>query len=128
MGHRLTRMLLRASVDVKNPTALSDALIDAVIVNGKRSHAGEAFAATQRWAVNGGPGVWSLLSRLPQVEAKTLILAGRNDKVVPVADSIGAAQLIRDAELRILEPCGHWLARDCPAEFVDATNQFLDAA
>lgn len=128
MGRRLTRMLVRASIGVRNPTALSDDLIDAVIVNGKRPHAGEAFAATQRWAINGGPAVWSLVSKLQRVEAKTLIIAGQNDNIVPVADSIRASQLIPDADLRILEPCGHWLVRDCPTQFVDATDQFLDAA
>jgi len=59
MGRRLTRILLRAGVGVKNPAALSDALVDAVIANGKRPHAGKAFAATQRWAVDGGPVVWA---------------------------------------------------------------------
>jgi pimeloyl-ACP methyl ester carboxylesterase len=126
MGRRLTRMQVRASVGMKNASALTDDLIDAVIVNGKRPHAGEAFAATQRWAFNTGTDGWSLVSQLPQVKAKTLIIAGRNDKIVPVADSIRASQLVPDGDVRILEPCGHWLVRDCPTEFVYAVNQFLD--
>jgi 2-hydroxymuconate-semialdehyde hydrolase len=113
---------------MKNASALTDDLIDAVIVNGKRPHAGEAFAATQRWAFNAGPEGLSLVSRLPEIRAKTLIIAGRNDKIVPVADSIRASQLVDDGEVRILEPCGHRLARDCPTEFVHAVNRFLDAA
>ena len=128
MGRRLTRMQLRAGVGVKNSSALTDDLIDAVIVNGKRPDAGEAFAATQRWAFNAGPEGFSLVSRLPQIKAKTLVLAGRNDKLVPVVDSIRASQLVQDGQVRVLEPCGHWLVRDCPTEFVHAANQFLDAA
>ena len=125
MGRRLTRMQLRASVGVKNASALTDDLVDAVIVNGKRPHAAEAFAATQRWAFN--TGSLSLVSRLPEIGAKTLVLAGRDDKLVPVADSIRASQLVQDGQVRVLEPCSHWLVRECPTEFVDAVNQFLDA-
>ena len=128
MGRRLTRMQVRASVGMKNASALTDELIDAVIVNGKRPHAGEAFAATQRWAFNAGSEGLSLVSKLPRIEAKTLIIAGRNDKIVPVADSIRASQLVQDGEVRVLEPCGHWLVRDCPTEFVHAVNEFLDTA
>jgi pimeloyl-ACP methyl ester carboxylesterase len=128
MGRRLTRIQLRASLGMQNASALTDDLINAVIVNGKRPHAGEAFAATQRWAFNAGPDGLTLVSRLPQIKAKTLIIASRNDKIVPVADSVRAAQLVPDGEVRVLEPCGHWLVRDCPTEFVDAVNEFLDAA
>lgn len=126
LGCRFARMQLRRSA-VENSAALTDELVDAVLVNGKRPQAGEAFAATQRWAFNAGPQSWSLTSRLPQITAKTLIIAGRNDKMVPVADSIRASQLVQDGHVRVLEPCGHWLVRDCPTEFVDAVNEFLDA-
>ncbi len=128
MGRTLTRMLLRASVGMKNASALTDDLIDAVIISGKRPHAGEAFAATQRWAFDAGSEGLSLVSKLPQIKAKTLIIAGRNDKLVPVADSIRASQLVQDGQVQVLESCGHWLVRDCPTEFVCAVNQFLDAA
>ncbi len=127
MGRRLVRLQLRASLGMKKASALTDELIDAVILSGKRPHAGEAFAATQRWAFNGGSGALSLVSRLPQITATTLIIAGRNDPLVPVADSIRAAELIPDGDVLVLEPCGHWLVRECPTEFVCAVDQFLDA-
>ncbi len=126
MGRRVVRMQLRASLAMKKSSALTDELIDAVIISGKRPRAGEAFAATQRWAFSAGPGALSLASRLPQIGAKTLIIAGRNDPLVPVADSIRAAQLIPDGDVLVLEPCGHWLVRECPTEFVRAVDQFLD--
>lgn len=128
MGPRLVRMQLRAGLGMKNASALTDELIDAVIISGKRPHAGEAFAATQRWAFSAGSEGLSLVSRLPRISAKTLILAGRDDTLVPVADSIRASQLVSDGDVLVLEPCGHWLVRECPAEFVHAVNQFLDTA
>jgi pimeloyl-ACP methyl ester carboxylesterase len=128
MGRRLIRMQLRASLGVKNASALTDELIDAVIISGKRPRAGEAFAATQRWAFNAGSEGLSLVSKLPQIRARTLIIAGRDDKLVPVADSIRASQRVPGGDLLVLEPCGHWLVRECPTEFVHAVNQFLDAA
>jgi pimeloyl-ACP methyl ester carboxylesterase len=124
MGRRLTRLQLRRAA-VMHASVLTDDLIDAVIINGRRPHAGEAFACTQRWALTGGPQTWSLVSRLPRVGAKTLVIAGRADKLVPVADSVRAAQLVRDGDVRVFDRCGHWLVRDCPFEFVDAVHTFL---
>ncbi|OBI56730.1 alpha/beta fold hydrolase [Mycobacterium sp. E787] len=127
LGRKLLRMQLRAGLGMQNASALTDELVDAVIVSGKRPHAGEAFAGTQRWAFSAGSEGLSLVSRLPRIGAKALFIAGRDDRLVPVADSIRAAQLVANGDVRVLEPCGHWLVRDCPAEFVDAVNQFLDA-
>ncbi|WP_156685744.1 alpha/beta fold hydrolase [Mycobacterium sp. Marseille-P9652] len=123
LGRRFTRMQLRRIVE--HPAALSDDLVDAVILNCRSPHAGEAFSATQRWTFGLGPRGWSLVSRLPQVRAKTLVIAGRDDRLVPVADSVRASQLVQDGEVRIFEPCGHWLVRDCPEEFVEAVSRFL---
>ncbi len=128
LGRGLTRMQLRAAVGMKNMSALTDDLIDAVIVSGKRPRAGEAFAATQRWALDAGPDGLSLVPRLPRIQARTLIIAGRDDNLVPVADSIRASQLVPDGQVQIFESCGHWLVRECPAEFVCAVNQFLDSS
>ncbi len=128
LGRRVTRMQLRAGLCMQNASTLTDDLIDAVIISGKRPHAGEAFAATQSWALTAGTEHLSLVAKLPHIKAKALILAGRNDRLVPVADSIRAAQLVQDGQVRVLEPCGHWLVRDRPAEFVDAVNEFLDRA
>ncbi len=128
LGRGLLRMQLRASLGMKDASALTDDLVDAVIISGKRPHAGEAFAATQRWALGAGSEGLSLVPKLPRITARTLILAGRNDRLVPVADSIQASRLVQDGQVRVLEPCGHWLVRECPTEFVHAVNQFLDAA
>ncbi|OBH07101.1 hypothetical protein A5696_01800 [Mycobacterium sp. E2699] len=127
LGRKLLRMQLRAGLGMQNASALTDELVDAVIVSGKRPHAGEAFAGTQRWAFSAGSEGLSLVSRLPRIGAKTLFIAGRDDRLVPVADSIRAAQLVANGDVRVFERCGHWLVRECPAEFVDAVNQFLDA-
>jgi pimeloyl-ACP methyl ester carboxylesterase len=127
LGRGILRMQLRASLGMKNASALSDDLIDAVIISGKRPRAGEAFAATQRWAFGAGSEGLSLVSKLPRITARTLILAGRNDRLVPAADSIRASRLVQDGQVRVLEPCGHWLVRERPTEFVHAVNQFLDA-
>ncbi|UGT91643.1 alpha/beta fold hydrolase [Mycobacterium ostraviense] len=126
MGRRFTRRQLRSGLGMKNASALTDELIDAVIASGKRPRAGEAFAATQRWALTAGAENLSLVEKLPQIRAKTLILAGRNDKLVPVADSIRASQLVQDGQVRVFESCGHWFVRDCPTQFLEAVNRFLD--
>lgn len=128
LGRGLIRMQLRAGLGLQNASALTDDLVDAVIISGKRPHAGEAFAATQRWALNGGGEGLSLVAKLPHIKAKTLVLAGRHDPLVPVADSIRAARLVRDGQVQVFDRSGHWLVRDCPTEFVDAVNQFLGSS
>lgn len=127
LGRGMTRIQLRATVSATNPSAFPDDLIDAVIHNGTRKHAGEAFAATLQWALATGPQGWSMLSRLPRVKTKTLVIAGCADKIVPVRASVRASQLLPNGEVCVLEPCGHWLVNDRPAEFVQAVNRFLDA-
>ncbi len=127
LGRRLVRMQLRAGLGMRNASALTDELVDAVIISGKRPRAGEAFAGTQRWAFGAGSEGLSLVSRLPRITAKALFIAGRDDRLVPVADSTRAARLVADGDVLVFERCGHWLVRECPAEFVDAMSQFLDA-
>ncbi len=59
------------------------------------------------------------------IAAPVLLLAGRDDAVSPVANSEGLAADLKNAELRILEQCGHWHPIEQPAAVSQALREFL---
>ncbi len=67
--------------------------------------------------------------RLPQhlhrVQCPTLVLWGREDKLIPLAHGAYYAQHIPGAELKVLDECGHMLPFEKPDEFVAAVEEFL---
>jgi pimeloyl-ACP methyl ester carboxylesterase len=59
------------------------------------------------------------------IEAPVLLVAGRDDGVSPVANSEGIAADLPNAQLRILEQCGHWHPIEQPAAVAQALREFL---
>lgn len=64
-------------------------------------------------------------SRLNQIRCPTLIVAGREDIVMPAEFTRNLADDIPDAELLVIEDAGHGLLIETPAQFVDAFHYFL---
>lgn len=65
------------------------------------------------------------MDRLGEIKAKTLIIHGEKDTLVPLEASREAHGLIKDSELKIMEGCGHWPQRDNPEEFNKLVSEFL---
>jgi pimeloyl-ACP methyl ester carboxylesterase len=65
------------------------------------------------------------MDRLGEIKAKTLIIHGEKDTLVPLEASREAHGLIQDAELKIMAGCGHWPQRDNPEEFNKVVREFL---
>jgi pimeloyl-ACP methyl ester carboxylesterase len=66
---------------------------------------------------------WSETQRaLTGTHTPTLVLWGRQDKVVPVWQGERLGRLLPDARVRILDGCGHGLELDCPGQ----VNPLLD--
>jgi len=59
------------------------------------------------------------------VTAPVLLIAGRDDNVSPVGNSEGLAADLKNAQLRILEQCGHWHPIEQPAAVSQALREFL---
>ena len=59
------------------------------------------------------------------IKAPVLFIAGRDDGVSPVANSEGLAADLPNAQLRILEQCGHWHPIEQPAAVSQALREFL---
>jgi pimeloyl-ACP methyl ester carboxylesterase len=79
----------------------------------------------QRRAALLGPAPMLGLSR---ITAPTLVLAGREDRLVPCAHSLSIAQEIRGAQTSILEGVGHVNAIQAPEQVAQAIFQFLGVA
>ncbi|SDW96499.1 alpha/beta fold hydrolase [Marinobacter mobilis] len=89
----------------------------------------ESFAAMfpaprQRWVDN-------LASREADIRSlphETLILHGREDRVIPLQTSLTLARWIERCQLHVFSRCGHWTQIEHADRFTRLVNDFLDEA
>jgi 2-hydroxymuconate-semialdehyde hydrolase len=89
----------------------------------------ESFAAMfpaprQRW-------VDAMASREDNIRAiaqQTLVVHGREDKVIPLANSLTLSSLIPRAQLHVYPQCGHWTQIEHAARFAQLVGNFLAEA
>jgi pimeloyl-ACP methyl ester carboxylesterase len=62
---------------------------------------------------------------LPRVTNPTLVVWGREDRVIPPICGEQYVRLLPNASLRIIERCGHSPAIERPDEFVRLVREFL---
>ncbi|HZR05879.1 MAG TPA: alpha/beta hydrolase [Candidatus Udaeobacter sp.] len=67
-------------------------------------------------------------NRLHAIKQPTLVLWGRDDKLVPLTFGERFHQELANSRLRIIENCGHMPQVECPREFAAAVLQFLSGA
>ncbi|WP_374341865.1 alpha/beta fold hydrolase [Methyloversatilis sp.] len=86
----------------------------------------ESFAAMfpaprQRW-------VDAMASNVDDIKAlphETLVIHGREDKVIPLDTSLTLAQWIPNAQLHVYGKCGHWTQIEHAARFARLVGDFL---
>jgi 3-oxoadipate enol-lactonase len=81
----------------------------------ERAYRAQMFAA----------GLHNCYGHLPRIEVSTLVVHGRHDRVIPVANAELIAERIPGARLRILEESGHLYPTEEP-EVDDAIGAFLE--
>ena len=62
------------------------------------------------------------------IGAPTLFMTGDDDRIVPPEDTRRAAALVRGAEVVTIAECGHIPHEEQPAAFLEAVEEFVDAA
>jgi 2-hydroxymuconate-semialdehyde hydrolase len=62
-----------------------------------------------------------------RIEKPTLLVHGREDRVIPVQNSIRLMQLLPDVELHVFSRCGHWTQIEQTASFVREVVHFFEA-
>ncbi len=68
------------------------------------------------------------MDRLGEIEAPTLVMAGRDDFIFPPEHQAQLAAGIPNACLRIIERAGHNPQTEQPAEVMAAVRDFIPAA
>ncbi len=73
------------------------------------------------------PG-WSVMDRLGEIDAPTLVLAGRDDFLFPPEHQAALAAGIANARLEMIERAGHNAPSERPADVMRAVRDFVAAA
>jgi pimeloyl-ACP methyl ester carboxylesterase len=68
------------------------------------------------------------LERRDRYRGPVLVVWGREDRVLPVSLVDDARELAPDAEVCVIDSCGHLVMVERPREFTDAFVPFLDRA
>jgi len=66
-----------------------------------------------------------LTPHLPNIIAPTLVIFGRQDRAVQVAQGETAAKYIPHSQLKLIENCGHFPMYEQPSAFLGAVESFL---
>jgi len=124
---RRSRRLAAASLGaiVHDPEAIPRELGDDFYAHLQRPGVGLAFRRWRRHEITRAGYRTVYTDRFDEIEQSTLVLHGAEDDLFPVAWAERAAARIPDADLRVIEECGHWLPREKPAECNDAIAAFL---
>ncbi|MCC4306718.1 MULTISPECIES: alpha/beta fold hydrolase [Rhodococcus] len=69
----------------------------------------------------------SNLSLLSQIDVPVKIIQGRFDRMVPIEQALLLMSYLPQAELTILNRCGHWPPAERPQEFATLVRKFLQA-
>ena len=86
----------------------------------------ESFAAMfpaprQRWV----DAMASSEADIRAVRHKTLIIHGRDDRVIPLTNSLTLNRWIDDSQLHVFGRCGHWVQIEHSADFNHLVGHFL---
>ncbi len=84
-----------------------------------------AYAAIMRWLAEQG-GLFYPEEAIRGVRAPTLVVQGREDRVVPKELGWRFMELIDDARLHVIPHCGHWAMIERTAEFCAVVLAFID--
>ena len=110
---------------LKRPGSVTDELVDAIYNQLKIPGVTRAFSDFQNAELTWEGLKTVYIDRVHEINAKTLVIHGEKDTLVPLAASKEAHELIHGSEMKILAGCGHWPQRDYPEEFNQVVKEFL---
>lgn len=102
-------------------------LIDYRLKNSLKPDTRAAYAATMKWIRDQG-GLFYDPDFIARVACPTMVVNGKNDKVVPLSNAYRFLELIPNSWGFIIPHCGHWAMVERPNEFARASLNFLEAA
>lgn len=121
---RSVRMVLDSLV--ADADALPDTFVDDVRRKLMEPGSIQAFKQFQDNELSfSGRVATNFVDDLEELSVPTLLVHGREDPLVPLEWSERAADLIPEAELEVVENCGHWTPRERPERFNDLLEDWL---
>jgi 2-hydroxymuconate-semialdehyde hydrolase len=90
----------------------------------QESYAAMFPAPRQRWV----DAMASPEADIRRIAHETLVVHGREDRIIPVATSLTLAQWIPRAQLHVYPHCGHWTQIEHAARFAQLVGNFLGDA
>jgi len=122
-----SRSMIRYSLKMilKRPGSVTDELVEKVYQQLMIPGVTRAFSDFQNAELTWDGLKTVYMDRLEHIKAKTLIIHGEKDTLVPLEASREAHGLIQDSEFKIMAGCGHWPQRDNPEEFNQVVREFL---
>lgn len=78
-----------------------------------------------RWVSEVGAKGYDVRGRLPDIHIPTLIVHGRQDRMVSLSEAEALHAGIRNSRLLVLDDCGHWPHVEKRVEFAAAVKEFL---
>lgn len=88
------------------------------------SYAAMFPAPRQRWV----DALASPEADIAKIDKETLIVHGRDDKVIPLENSLRLSRLISRSQLHVFGRCGHWTQIEHAARFAQLVQNFLAEA
>jgi 2-hydroxymuconate-semialdehyde hydrolase len=124
-SHEAMRNLLRNYFAV-NPSLITDELVairyEASIADG----AYEAYRAMFFDPRHKGSELGITAQEVRAIKTPTLLVHGREDKVVPLAVSVTMLDLLPNADLHVFSRCGHWTQIERADEFSALVADYLE--
>jgi len=63
--------------------------------------------------------------KIAQITSRTLIMHGREDRIIPMSNSLKLFELIKDAQLHLFGKCGHWTQIEHKDTFNELVGDFI---
>ncbi|MGV1003786.1 MAG: alpha/beta fold hydrolase [Candidatus Nanopelagicales bacterium] len=124
-SHEAMRHMLRTYFAV-NPALITDELVkiryEASIANG----AWDAYRAMFFDPKHKGSELAITAEEVRAITTPTLLVHGREDKVVPLAVSVTMLDLMPNADLHVFSRCGHWTQIERADEFSALVADYLE--
>lgn len=74
---------------------------------------------------NGVEGMAGNQDYIRDIQQQTLIIHGREDRVIPLQTSLDLVQRIKNAQLHVFGKCGHWTQIEHTEEFAQLISNFF---
>jgi len=109
-----------------DPTIITDDLVrnryEASIANGAHETYVEMFSDK-----HGANALGISEDQVRSIATRTLLVHGREDKVIPVEIALNMVRLLPDADLAVFARCGHWTQIERSGDFNNLVGHFLGA-